>query len=198
MISVLVAASSVVVRAGLEALARSHANIEVIGTASLGDELQRKAADLGPDVILADVEGQGADLIQTLPGAHVVLLAQENALPLIRNGARAVLPHGASSQEIGLAIEGVAAGLVVLHPDAFDSPQGEQALASAVNGRLSPREVEVLGMLSEGLANKEIAYRLGISEHTVKFHVASLFQKLDASSRTEAVTLGIRKGLILL
>jgi DNA-binding CsgD family transcriptional regulator len=53
-------------------------------------------------------------------------------------------------------------------------------------------------MLSEGLANKEIAYRLGISEHTVKFHVGSLFQKLNASSRTEAVTLGVRQGLIML
>ena len=68
----------------------------------------------------------------------------------------------------------------------------------ANNGPLSNREVEVLRMLSEGHANKEIAFRLGISEHTVKFHVASLFQKLHASSRTEAVTLGVRQGLILL
>ncbi|HKC74673.1 MAG TPA: response regulator transcription factor, partial [Chloroflexota bacterium] len=63
---------------------------------------------------------------------------------------------------------------------------------------LTPREIEVLGMLAEGLGNKTIARRLGISEHTVKFHVGSIFAKLDASSRTEAVTLGARRGLIML
>jgi DNA-binding CsgD family transcriptional regulator len=63
---------------------------------------------------------------------------------------------------------------------------------------LTPREIEVLGMLAEGLGNKTIARRLGISEHTVKFHVGSILAKLDASSRTEAVTLGARRGLIML
>ena len=63
---------------------------------------------------------------------------------------------------------------------------------------LTPREIEVLGMLAEGLGNKEIAWRLQISEHTVKFHVASILSKLDASSRTEAVTVGFRQGLIML
>ncbi|PYU14357.1 MAG: helix-turn-helix transcriptional regulator [Acidobacteria bacterium] len=63
---------------------------------------------------------------------------------------------------------------------------------------LSSREVEVLGMLAEGLGNKQIAWRLGISEHTVKFHLSSIFTKLDVSSRTEAVALGVRLGLIML
>ena len=63
---------------------------------------------------------------------------------------------------------------------------------------LTPREVEVLGMLAEGLANKNIAARLGISEHTVKTHVASILTKLDAFSRAEAVAIGARQGLILL
>jgi two-component system, NarL family, response regulator YdfI len=63
---------------------------------------------------------------------------------------------------------------------------------------LTPREVEVLHMLAEGLGNKTIARRLGISEHTVKFHVGSIFAKLNASSRTEAVTLGVRQGLVML
>jgi DNA-binding NarL/FixJ family response regulator len=63
---------------------------------------------------------------------------------------------------------------------------------------LTPREIEVLAMMAEGLANKTIAYRLNISEHTVKFHVGSIFGKLGAQSRTEAVTLGIRQGLIML
>ena len=63
---------------------------------------------------------------------------------------------------------------------------------------LTPREVEVLHMLAEGLGNKTIARRLGISEHTVKFHVGSIFSKLNASSRTEAVTVGVRQGLVML
>jgi DNA-binding NarL/FixJ family response regulator len=62
---------------------------------------------------------------------------------------------------------------------------------------LTPREIEVLSMLAEGAGNKMIARRLGISEHTVKFHVGSILSKLDASSRTEAVTLGLRQGLIM-
>ncbi len=198
MISVLIAASQVVVRAGLESLARANPNVEVVGAAGLGTELQRKAADLSPDVILAEVEGQGSELAQALNGFAVLLLSNENAQQLIRAGARGVLAQGASEREIGAAIDAVAAGLVVMHLEAVDGPRAEPVPASLANGPLSNREVEVLRMLSEGLANKEIAYRLGISEHTVKFHVASLFHKLHASSRTEAVTLGVKQGLILL
>ncbi len=186
------------VRAGLEALAQSNSSVEVVGTAGLGDDLQRKAAELAPDVILAEVDGQGLGLSQALPRSQIVLLANENALSLLRSGVRAVLPQGVSAREIGIAIEAVAAGLVVMHPDAIDATQGEHAVPATSQGPLSNREVEVLRMLSEGLANKEIAYRLRISEHTVKFHVASLFHKLNASSRTEAVTLGVRQGMILL
>ncbi len=192
MISVLVSAPSIVVRAGLEAVARAHPSVDVIGTASPREELQAKAMQLSPDVILVEVDGNAADILQSLAGSAVVLLTNENALPLLRNGARAVLPHGASAREIGLAIEAAAAGLMLMHPDSIEAPIPEHY------GTLSSRETEVLRMLSEGLANKEIAYRLGISEHTVKFHVGSLFQKLNASSRTEAVTLGVRQGLIML
>jgi len=67
-----------------------------------------------------------------------------------------------------------------------------------LDGSLTSREIEVLGMLAEGLANKNIAWRLGISEHTVKFHITSIFTKLNASSRAEAVAIGMRRGLILL
>jgi DNA-binding NarL/FixJ family response regulator len=192
-ISVLVSAPSVVVRAGLEAVARAHPNVDVLGTAAPGGELQTKAAQLVPDVVLVEVDGNAADVLQALQGNAVVLLTNENALPLLRNGARAVLPQGVSALEIGLAIEAAAAGLILMHPDSIEVPVPEQHY-----GNLSTRETEVLRMLSEGLANKEIAYRLGISEHTVKFHVGSLFQKLNASSRTEAVTLGVRQGLIML
>jgi DNA-binding NarL/FixJ family response regulator len=65
-------------------------------------------------------------------------------------------------------------------------------------GELTAREIEVLRLLAEGAANKEIAYRLGISDHTAKFHISSILAKVGAASRTEAVTLGIRMGLIVL
>jgi len=102
----------------------------------------------------------------------------------------------------GPRVEAAAAGLIVLHPAEFDAmfPAAEPAsspLAELVEP-LTPRESEVLQMLASGLANKEIATRLAISEHTVKFHVASILGKLGAASRTEAVTLGIRRGLVLL
>ncbi len=100
------------------------------------------------------------------------------------------------------ALETAAAGLVVIHPAAVDSmappvAAASQRLAELVEP-LTPRENEVLQMLAGGLANKEIAARLAISEHTVKFHVASILGKLGAGSRTEAVALGIRRGIVLL
>ena len=95
------------------------------------------------------------------------------------------------------AIEAAAAGFVVLQPSDLDGLLVNPQPASLAEP-LTPREVEVLGMLAEGQSNKAIAHRLGISEHTVKFHVTSIMGKLDAGSRTEAVTRGIRQGLIML
>jgi DNA-binding NarL/FixJ family response regulator len=84
-----------------------------------------------------------------------------------------------------------------LHPQDLPVLASERALPLAQQ-TLSPREIQVLSMLAEGVGNKTIAWKLGISEHTVKFHVASIMTKLNAGSRTEAVTQGIRRGLILI
>ena len=128
---------------------------------------------------------------------------------------RALLPHGASGGEIVAAVEAVSAGLFAFGADAFaallsatprtsDDPVAVQTSeegppsAGTELDALTPREREVLDMLAEGLANKEIAWRMKISGHTVKFHVASIFAKLNVSTRTEAVTQGIRKGLIMM
>jgi len=113
-----------------------------------------------------------------------------------------VLPRAATAEEIILAIEAVAAGLVVLHPDRVDALRsvqpGQDRSDRAARESLTARETEVLTMMAEGLGNKRIAARLGISGHTVKFHVASVLGKLSASSRTEAVTIGLREGLIMI
>jgi DNA-binding NarL/FixJ family response regulator len=111
-------------------------------------------------------------------------------------GVRAVLPSDASAAEILAAIEAAAAGLAVIDPrdlEALLSAAAPQPVAESA-APLTARELEVLRMLAEGVANK----KLSISEHTVKFHVAQILAKLNAGTRTEAVTVGIRKGLLLL
>jgi DNA-binding NarL/FixJ family response regulator len=142
-------------------------------------------------------------------GVPVILLVDNpgrkisEALPA---GVRAVLPRNITSTEIAAAIEAVAAGLYVFHPADIDSipalrpPQSETVpeLGEPIVEHLTPREIEVLQLLSAGLGNKEIATRLNISEHTAKFHVASIMGKLGAATRTEAVTLGIRHGLVMI
>ena len=146
-------------------------------------------------------------------GVPLVLLADHPARWLSETlppGVRAVLPRNVTPAEIVGAIEAVAAGLYVFHPTDVDSipllrprdvemaPELAPRLGGPLADHLTPREIEVLQLLSEGLGNKEIASRLNISEHTAKFHVASIMGKLGATSRTEAVTLGIRRGLVMI
>jgi DNA-binding NarL/FixJ family response regulator len=127
------------------------------------------------------------------------------AADAVRGGVRSVLPSDATPDEIIAALEAAAVGLVTLPAElATELASGLRATTAVpkqpgtATQPLTPREVEVLGMLAEGLANKNIAVRLGISEHTVKTHVASILMKLDAFSRAEAVAIGARQGLILL
>jgi len=128
----------------------------------------------------------------------------------LRAGVRAVLPSDIPPDQLVAALEAAARGLLVFHPTSAPAslrPGETGALsraASSANGfdtlvePLTPRESEVLQMLAAGLGNKEIAVKLCISDHTVKFHVASILGKLGVASRTEAVSLGIRRGLVLL
>jgi two-component system, NarL family, response regulator YdfI len=213
-IRVLMSATSEIVRAGLEALLTASPALAVVGSAPDVATLAHQAEDLQPDVILAQLETSDDDTLAALlalgigshPPAIVVLTDDVHstwATEALRVGIRAILPRQASAGEIVATVEAAAAGLVVLHRDAVESlllipPSAPRALPASPNQALTPREIEVLGMLAEGLGNKAIAWRLDISEHTVKFHVGSILAKLNASSRTEAVTLGIRQGLIML
>lgn len=210
---VLVAASSAVVRAGLEALAAGD-GVVVVGSASSLDGLGERVAAAEPDVVLLalDVdEAEGA--LPTLAGdggagPALVVLAEEAdaawAAAALRAGVRGLLPREASPAEIAAAVRGAAAGLVVLHPElagALGPGAGPRAAPRPVGvpvQPLTPREVEVLALLAEGFGNKAIAPRLRISEHTVKAHVASIFAKLHATTRAEAVVIGARHGLVML
>jgi two-component system, NarL family, response regulator YdfI len=219
-IRTLVAAASPVVRAGLEALLVRSASVAVVGITageSLADDIEAHE----PQVVLLAVDARAgtppaiASRIALSPDAAsrtptVVLLVDAPdaswAAEAVRAGARGVLPTDATPEEIVAAIEAAAVGLVTLPADlaadlaaSVRTPGGGVAKPSTTPSQpLTPREIEVLGMLAEGLANKNIAARLGISEHTVKTHVASILTKLDAFSRAEAVAIGARQGLILL
>jgi NarL family two-component system response regulator YdfI len=206
-IRLLIAASSAIVRAGLESVGASGSGMEVVGASDL-DGLGAAIERHQPDVVLASGESHHDE-----PPEDLIALAARDDAPAImvlapdlqptwtaealRAGIRAVLPGDLGPREILAAIEAVAAGLVVLHPQDLPVLASERALPLAQQ-TLSPREIQVLSMLAEGVGNKTIAWKLGISEHTVKFHVASIMTKLNAGSRTEAVTQGIRRGLILI
>ena len=182
----------------------------VVGAVELS--LDEQIDTVQPDVLLVDLGAArvGAWLrdlgtLRLPPG--VVMLTDDPrpalGVELLRRGGRAVLPRHASSEEIVAAIEAVAAGLVVLHPEAMTSLRSASlarpgAVAAVADQRLTAREIEILGLIAEGLGNKPIAARLRISDHTVKFHIASIFAKLSAGSRTEAVTIGVRQGLIMI
>ncbi len=193
MISVLVAAASPVIRAGLRSLVEQMTGCEVAGSAGSSD-LAERALALHPNVVLWHVspEEDAAASLQFMRDQPVLLLTSQTPLEMIRAGARGVLPPNAAETQIAAALHAAAADLIVLSPEGIATP------ASHTPSVLTARETEVLRMIAEGLANKEIAFRLGISEHTVKFHVSALLGKLGAGSRAEAIRLGIRQGAIML
>jgi len=195
-IRVSVIASSTIVRAGLEALLQASPSIVLVRSYA---HLSEVGEDAGDSILLLDLDG-----IDDSPRGSLVLTDTADPVWItqaLRDGVRAILPRTASGAEIIAALESVAAGLVVLHRDYIHLvvPGNEtRELPPAPQQPLTPREMEVLRMLSDGHGNKTIAWKMNISEHTVKFHVASIFSKLNVSTRTEAVTIGVRLGLILL
>jgi DNA-binding NarL/FixJ family response regulator len=217
MVKVIIAAESPLARRGIEQLLRGPGVEIVQSIASL------PALDSQPDLpdsanlIIATAEpAHFAALLQNLAAADlfrdlpVVLLAEvidpQVTARAIRMGTRAVLPAELSRSQLLAALEAVSRGFVVAMPAEAETiiAASSQTSLSATNGveevlePLTPREHEVLRMLALGLANKQIAARLNISEHTIKFHVAAILGKLNAASRTEAVAIGIRHGLVLL
>ena len=212
MIRVFIVAASPLARAGLENLLAAR-DVEVVGSNSTSETLAEILADAAPDVVLIDSSGEPFEpLLESILASglasdvSVVILGEgmtpAAAADALRGGIRAALPGDISPAQLVAAIEAVASGLLVLHPShASEGLPAGSAPSRALDElaeSLTRRELEVLQMLAAGLSNKEIAARLSISDHTVKFHVASILGKLGAASRTEAVSLGIRRGLVLL
>lgn len=162
----------------------------------------------GPAVIDVASAADLAALDGEAPAPAVLVLDDSSDARLVRSairaGARAILAReAAGAVEIAAAMAAARAGLLVMSPSIAASflpelSSEENAGAQAMAEPLSGRELEVLDLMAAGLANKIIAYRLGISEHTVKAHVSSIFAKLGAGSRTEAVSQAVRRGLVML
>jgi NarL family two-component system response regulator YdfI len=191
-IRVLVASRS----AELEQTIRSSSSLVFAGMVD-PYHLNELANELAADVLVIEVADPAEHDWRTLADLPIpVLLLLDSAdsaqiASALRAGIRGVIAWDATPQEIEGALHAINAGLVVTMP-------GAQQLPEDLTEPLSARELDVLDRLAEGLSNKLIAHALNISEHTVKTHVASIFAKLGASSRTEAVSQAIRRGLVML
>jgi DNA-binding NarL/FixJ family response regulator len=209
-----IAASSqmrVSLQAVVKALVETNPAFEFLGSAADAETLVDCLAGSLPDVVVTDLEPEASDALKTLfeigqaPPALVLLSDEPDSdwmLDALPADALAILPRNAMPAEIVVSIEAVAAGLCVLPPDILAKLlTGRKPPHEAASGEpfeaLTSREIEVLAMLADGLGNKEIARQLDISDNTVKFHVSSIFGKLGATNRTEAVMLGMRRGFIM-
>ena len=191
MIRVLLEVPSPALRAGLRALLSSDQQIKVVND-SLAEESEADVV-----VTSASRASYSTNGVDTTSSAATLFLSDDklNVRELSRSfRVWGILPTDASAEELTAAVHALSQGLIVgTSPLLFESESEPLS-----HGPLTDRESEVLGLLAKGLANKQIAVALGISEHTVKFHVSSIYTKLNVTNRTEAVREGLRGGWIAL
>jgi DNA-binding NarL/FixJ family response regulator len=208
-IRVAVADDHPVVRDGLVAMLETQPDFIVVGTAGAGDEALAMVTAADPDVLLLDLEMprlDGVGVLRQLRTSQArvrvivftVFDTDERIIAAVEAGAAGYLLKGAPRADVFAAVRVVAGGGSLLAPLATSAVlrrvRGESPPAAGPS--LTPREQSVLEHLARGLGNKQIAAQLGISERTVKFHVSSVFTKLGAANRTEAVTRAAQAGLI--
>jgi two-component system, NarL family, response regulator YdfI len=210
LIRVLLSAGSAVRRLALESALKDAPTVRLLGGIYGLNSLAHHVSELQADVVLADLvhnDPQFITSISAMPERIPVVVLVDEPSPdwvgrALQNGVRSLLPRDSSAEEILWAIQTAHSGFVLLDVETTETlarnVRPEFAQFELELDRLTPREIEVLHLLADGAGNKEIAGRLGISDHTVKFHISSILDKLGASTRTEAVTVGIRSGLILL
>jgi DNA-binding NarL/FixJ family response regulator len=203
-----------VVREGLATLLGMLPGIEVVGTASDGEDACALVDRLEPEVVLMDLRMPRCDgveatrrLRETHPRSRVIVLTtyadDRSVVDALRAGARGFLTKDAGAEEIRRAIGAVARGEAAIDPavqhhlvEAVASgPPAEQTAAPELPDGLTPREAEVLALIADGLSNAEIAARLVVSEATVKSHINHAFGKIGARDRAQAVTYAYRHGL---
>ncbi len=212
MLRVLIASPHPAMRAGLHVLFEEAqrsvggAPVQVVGETESVDTTLQWTRATQPQVVIYDLAFEGEDGLEGLwrlrsqsPGVAVVALCESNTdsrvLGALQGGARGCLSKTATGAELLGAAQSAVSGEAVLHP-ATTAALLQQLRGDGQTISLTPRETEVLRQVAGGQTNKSIALRLGISEHTVKFHLGSAMTKLAASSRAEAVASAIRRGLI--
>jgi len=209
MLQILLGSPYPAMRAGLAALLdeASAGAVQVVGEAATAEAALELARTLEPQVVLYDLALDNNEvtglwrLRRDAPRVPVLALSETETsarvLAALQAGARGCLPKTSTGEELYEAATRVVAGQAILHPSATSTLL--DALALRGDGPAEPltaREGEVLRLVADGLTNKAIGLRLGISEHTVKFHLGSAMTKLSAASRAEAVAVAMRRGLI--
>jgi two-component system, NarL family, nitrate/nitrite response regulator NarL len=212
-LQVLVISTNPLARLGLVALLSSLSDCEVVGQSSGDSDLREQITRLEPSVLLWDLGWESASALDVLkalytgetrdniPPAVVLLSDEDDAAQAQSAGAAGLLTQGSLAEQLYAALLAVSEGLTVLDPmfsPALLSPRPPATPEEGLAEALTPRENEVLQLLALGLPNKIIAARLGVSEHTIKFHVNAIMTKLGAQSRTEAVVRATKLGLIIL
>lgn len=207
-VRLLIVSPSPLARSGLETLIRPMSDTTVVGSGPLS-EAASLAGQLQPDVVVVDAGPGGpaelepiGDLALAQSGLPIVVLALDTAdqAAALHLGAAALLPLSVDAESLRAAILAAACGLVTIARTDLAAllplEAESRAAASTMIEAPTRRELEVLQLLAQGLTNRQMAERLGVSEHTVKFHVTALLGKLDARTRAEAVARAIRLGLL--
>jgi DNA-binding NarL/FixJ family response regulator len=204
-IKVLIVEDNAVVRAGLSQLLESEADIKVVAMATDGAEAVELAAAHHPDVILMDLSMPGTDGIEATrriheqdPESQIVILTsfsdRDRILEALDAGAIGYLLKDAEPDELFRGVRAAVAGGSPLAPKVARTMLGERDRSNPA-AALSDREREVMALLGDGLANKQIARRLEISEKTVKSHLTNIYRQINVASRTEAVVWAREHGL---
>ena len=196
---ILVAGSDALARRGLADVLSDHPGLHVVAQVSLSGSLATAIQLHRPDAVLVDPGPfAGVSALREVQGVPVLVLATdaERATDAMAAGARGALFRDGDPGSIAVALQAIDRGLLVL--DGAFAEAWRRPARTETDAALTARELEVLALLAEGLSNKEIATALGISAHTAKFHVNAVMAKLDAATRTEAVTRAARQGLLRL
>ncbi len=206
-IKVIIVDDHLLVRSGLEAVLALFDDLELAGQAATGEEAVRLCLEVGPDVVLMDLvmPGMGGveatrQILAACPDTKVVALTSFTEEGLIedtlRAGAIGSLMKNVSGDQLAEAIRAAADGRSTLAPEAADVLVRTVSAPRSPADSLTSREREVLALMADGLSNADIAERLVIGVSTVKTHVSSIIAKLGVSSRTEACSTAIRRGLV--
>lgn len=205
---VLVVSDNLLARAGLSALLDNQDGLMIVGQTT-GTSLINDLSIYRADVILFDSGWQVSDSldilasIQDMDTAILTLITDEDDTPAVLSALAqfpvyGVLLNETDTDMLITALQTVSAGLIVIDPILSSYLASATIVTEPLTENLTPRENEVLQLLAQGLTNKAIAHQLGITDHTVKFHVNAIMTKLGAQSRTEAVVRATRAGLIIL